>query len=221
MKAKLSIVTLVLAFTFLGCKKKSSVNINYLYSDKPSVVDCKTTDSLLLKEALYTFENDLLNAYDPQQQNLRKAYPGFLRNVANGRLNYQQLVSEHAIEVFNGLKTSDLWKDGKLNYENKVFTCLGEGMKNGNLKTTYNALLSSGYMSNKLFGAPLATQYSTVMNDKYLATFVALDFYFSHLEGVVPAPPAPAPEKPGATNQANKPVDFNKAPAQKPGLQKR
>lgn len=214
MKAKLSIVTVVLACALFSCKKESSVNINYEYSDKPSVVDCKIADSLLLKEVFYTFENDILNAYDPQQKNPRKAYPSFLRNIPTGRINYEQIVSPHTIEVFNGLKQSSLWKDGKLDYKNDVFSCLGNGMNEGNLKTTYNALMNSGYMSNKLFGAPLATQYSSVMSDKSLATFIALDFYFSHLEGVTPTPKASEAQ----TNKANQPVDFNKTPA-KPTLQ--
>ena len=208
MKARLGIVAIVLTLIFFSCKKESSVTMNYEHSDKPSVVNCQTADSLLLKEALYTFETDIANAYDPQGKNLRRAVPTFIRNISSGRVDYNKLTSEHAVEVYNVLKSSQFWKDGGLDYNNSLFSCLGENIKYQSLKTTYNSLITSGYMNEKLFAAPLASKTNAVISDKYLATFIALDFYFSHLEGITPTPPAPKVEK---ANDG--PVDFNKVPA--------
>ena len=210
MKTQLSILAILLTFAFLSCKNESSttVQMNYQHSDKPSVVNCKGADSTLIKEVLYTFENDITKLYDPQNNNVNRAYSSFARVIPSGRIDYTKLVSEHTLEVYNALKTTSLWKDGGLNYENEFFSCLGENMKDPNLKTTYNSLISSGYMSNKLFGPPLANKSSAMANDKYLATFIALDFYFAHLEGVKPQPELPQIEK---ANDG--PVDFNKVPA--------
>lgn len=207
MKTRLSILAIIFTLAFFNCKNESSVSLNYSYSDKPAVINCKGSDSLFVKEVLYTFENDILKAYDPTSNNLRRAYTTFLRNATNGRADYSKLVSDHTIEVYNALKTSDLWKNGSLNYDNKLFACIGENVSDKALNTTYNSLLSSGYMSNKLFGAPLAAKSGSLINDKYLSTFVALDFYFAHLEGITPQPEVPQMEK-----TDNGPVDFNKVP---------
>lgn len=210
MKTRFSILTILATVAFLSCKNEPAVKINYNYSGQPSVVNCNGADSLLVKEALYTFESDIAKTYDPQNNNTRRAYSLFIRNAANGRIDYKKSVTNHTVEVYNALKNSTLWKGDGLNYENEFFTCVGENIKDPQLKTTYNSLISSGYMSNKLFGPPLATKANSVINDKYLATFIALDFYFSHLEGITPQPEAPQVEK-----ADNRPVDFNKTPIKK------
>lgn len=212
MKTRFSILTILVTFAFLSCKNESvAVKMDYNYSDQPSLIDCNISDSLLVKEALYTFESDIAKVYDPQSNNVRRAYSLFIRNASNGRVDYKKVVTEHSLEVYNALKNSDLWKDGGLNYKNDFFVCIGENIKDAQLKTTYNSLLSSDYMSNNLFGPALGSKANSVINDKYLATFVALDFYFAHLEGVTPQPKLPQAEK-----ADNSPVDFNKTPVKTP-----
>ena len=83
MKTKFSILAILVTFAFLGCKNESTVKINYDYSDQPSVVDCNAADSLLIKEVLYTFESDIAKVYDPQNNNIRRAYSLFIRNAAS------------------------------------------------------------------------------------------------------------------------------------------
>ena len=208
MKTKFITLAILVTFAFLGCKNESTVKLNYKYSDQPTLVTCNMADSLLIKEALYTFESDIAKVYDPQNNNIRRAYSLFVRNAASGRIDYKKSVTDHTVEVYNALKSSNLWKDGGLDYKNDFFNCIGENIKDPQLKTTYNSLISSGYMSNKLFGPALGSKVNSVMNDKYLGTFVALDFYFSHLEGITPQPELPKVEK-----ADDAPVDFNKTPA--------
>ena len=118
MKTRLSILAIIFTLAFFTCKNESSVSLNYSYSDKPAVINCKGSDSLFVKEILYTFENDIIKAYDPSSNNLRRAYTTFLRNATNGRVDYSKLVSDHTIEVYNALKTSELWKKRKPNLKN-------------------------------------------------------------------------------------------------------
>ena len=59
--------------------------------------------------------------------------------------------------------------------------CISSNLENDALKTTLNALLSTNTMSPKLFGVPLTTKYSSAMNDKYLALYIALDLFYAKM----------------------------------------
>ena len=59
--------------------------------------------------------------------------------------------------------------------------CISQNIANPDLKTTFNALLSTNSMSPRLFGAPLVSSYSLALNDKYLAAYVAFDLFYAKL----------------------------------------
>ena len=59
--------------------------------------------------------------------------------------------------------------------------CIAQNITNPDLKTTLNALLSTNSMNPKLFGAPLSTNYSLTLSDKYLAAYVAFDLFYAKL----------------------------------------
>ena len=50
----------MLAFTFNGCEEP----IDYRYADLPRPVECEGVDLALLHEALYSFQQDIGNAYN-------------------------------------------------------------------------------------------------------------------------------------------------------------
>ena len=213
MKTQLSILGIILSLTFLSCKQEnnSAANIDYEYADKPQPIDCKKVDTLLLKEAYYTFENDVTNFYDPQNKNITRAFTSFIRMASNNidRVDFSKIATPRTIEIYNTLKNdTDLWVGNNLNYEHPVFSCLGENIKDQALNKTYNALLSTGSMRADLFGAPLGQKSQQVNADKYLGTFVALQYYYANLANVTPQPK----QKATLDQPDNSPVDFNKVP---------
>ena len=211
MKTQLSILVTLVMFIVLSCKNETTTaKIEYNYSDKPTTISCKNVDTLLLKEAYYTFENDIVNFFDKDNQNVTRAISAFVRSSANiNRIQYNRVVTDRTIEIYNTLKLdTDLWDGDKLNYNHPIFECIGNNIKDPALKSTYNALISTNSMKPNLFGPPLSTRGQMVISDKYLATFVALQYYYENLANVTPAPTAEiTPAGPD-----NSPVDFNKVP---------
>lgn len=214
MKTQLSILGIILSITFLSCKQETTAHIDYQYANKPQIIECEKVDSLLLKEAFYTFENDLLDFYDPQNKNQSRAYSSFVRIAANNmsRIDFNKIASTRTMEVYNALKKdTGLWNGNNLNYEHPIFTCIGDNIRDQALNKTYNALISTGSMRADLFGAPLAAKYQQVNADKYLGIFVALQYYYANLAGVTPQPKQEVNTL--QSNQPdNSPVDFNKVP---------
>lgn len=214
MKTQLSILGIILSLTFLSCKQETTASIDFEYADKPQTIECKRVDTLLMKEAFYTFENDLLNFYDPQNKNQSRAYSSFIRIASTniGRVDFSKIATPRTIEIYNELKKdSDLWNGNSLNYEHPLFSCIGDNIKDQALNKTYNALISTSSMRADLFGAPLGAKYQQVNADKYLGTFVALQYYYANLANVTPQPKQEA-----TINQPdNSPVDFNKVPRKK------
>lgn len=212
MKTQLSILGIILSLTLLSCKQDATTaNIEFEYADKPQTLDCKKVDSLLLKEAYYTFENDLINFYDPQNKNQSRAYTSFVRFASTNisRIDFSKIATERTIEVYNALKEdTSLWNGNSLNYEHPLFSCIGDNIRDQALNKTYNALLSTGSMQPNLFGAPLSTKAQQVNADKYLGTFVALQYYYVNLANVTPQ----VKQEVKPIQQDNGPVDFNKVP---------
>lgn len=187
MKSKLTLITFLLSLTLFNCKQQSTFS-NYKYSDKPEIITCEGLNSKLYNEALYSFEDDILNYYKQKNDktSLVQGYSQFIRTAIYDRLKLEDVVSKHTLDVFEALKNeSDLWDatntKSHLNYNGKTMLCISKNIKDDNLKTTLDALISTNSMSPKLFGTPLMTKYRNALNDKYLALYVALDLYYSKL----------------------------------------
>ena len=173
----------------VSCKKENTLSeSDYKFADKGIVLTCENVNSKLYSEALFSFENDILNYYKKSNPNssLLQAYSQFLRNAVYGRLKYEDIVSTHTVKVFEALKKeNELWiansKNSNLNYNSSLIKCVGINMQNAELKTTFNALNGINSMSPKLFGAPLMSNYRDILKDKYLAAYVAFDLYYSRL----------------------------------------
>ena len=187
MNSYLKPLSILLVLTiFTSCKKEATLS-EYKYADKESNVNCQSISPELLKEALYSFEDDVANFYARDgKQNLSQAYSRTINLGIYGNAKYNEMVSPHTLEIFEILKTkTDLWdlskKNKSLNYKHELVKCLADNISNKDLKTTFNALLSTNSMSAKLIGEPLKRQSSLAIKDKYLATYIALDMYYAKL----------------------------------------
>lgn len=218
MNLKLNALAFLLVFTLFNCKNEAEQKTlnDYKFTEKGIVVNCDNFDLKLLNEAVFSFEDDILKTYGSTRQsgnpNLTRAYSQFIRNMLFGRVQYNEVVSPHSAKIFEVLKSKqDLWKTenatSKLNYNSAVVQCIANNIQDTSLKTTFNALLETNSMSPKLFGPALQSSYGAVMRDKYLAAYVALEFYYGKLFEV------------DLTNVSEKPepkVDFNKLPPTTP-----
>ncbi len=185
-------ITLLLSTIILfatACAESDT--FEYKYADKEDTIKCNnaSVSTPLLKEALYAFEDELTANYSRNSNNLSQAYNYYLSTGISGQVPDVNAVSEHTRKVIEQLKKEkDLWivENGKytLDYDNDLITCLGDNFLNGNIQTTFRALISTNSMSARLFGAPLRTQIRNATRDKSLATFVALDMYYSRLMDV-------------------------------------
>lgn len=212
MNTRIFKLALVFVITLnFSCNKNEATLSEFKYANQPETVTCKTGYDDILKEALYTFENDIINKYDPKGKNKVRSYRTYISNALLDRQDLPNTISAHTKEVFDVLKSKpDLFNGNTLNYNSDIAKCIGTNMKDKGLQTTYNALLQTNSMSSKLFGAPLRTS-TAYTRDNYLATFIALDLFYAKLNGVDFTTVNFEANEPKA-----QPIDFNKTPAKTP-----
>ena len=180
------IVVLFAFFLLVGCNKEATLS-EFKYSANDFQLACEGVNPELLKEAVYSFEDDITNYFAQKgTKNLSQAYSRAVNLGIYGRAKYEEIASPHTIEIFNILKTdTKLWnssgKTKSLNYNSKFVKCLADNLADKDLKTTFNALLTTNSMSSKLFGEPLRRSAYLAIKDKYLATYIALDMYYAKL----------------------------------------
>ena len=216
MNSKITLLTILLITALFSCKQESQFT-DFKYSEEPLAFKCEGTNSKLLNEALYSFENDITNYYTKgaQQASLSKAYSQILRNSIYGSLKLEDIVSKHTVSVFEALKKEDnLWDNGNskshLNYNSATLKCISNSIYDKNIKTTLNALLSTNSMAPKLFGPAIASRYKNALKDKNLAMYIALDLFYAKMFDV--------DFTKVNFDKPEEPVDFNKLPSvdQKP-----
>lgn len=182
MKKVKNLYLIALATFLILSSCKPQPKLTYKYTSEEYKVACANEDTALLKEALFSFENDLKKYYNQTNGDLYRSYRSFVNEAIYNRAQIKDIISQHTADVFNVLKTkSNLWNGKELNYESALVKCIGENISNKNLKATFNALISTNSMNTKLFGMPLRSQVRSLTNDKHLATFVALDLFYSKL----------------------------------------
>ena len=205
---KLFVITLMISST--SCKKETQFT-DFKYADKPETIACGDMDAKLLKEALYSFEDDIVNHYDSINKNLSRSYSRLINDASSRRLKFQDVVSPHSLKVFEALKNNqNLWNQGNatsnLNYNSKVIKCIANNISDQRLKSIFNSLLSTNSLTPFLFGEPIKSNSGQLLRDKYLATYVALEFYYAKLFDV---------DLTNVTLEKPKPkVDFNKKPVE-------
>ena len=189
MKFKLALLTLCLCF--LNCKEDSksqsqTIDFEYKFPSVEKIIDCEGVNTELLQEAVQSFEEDLANFYTPEGPILSRAYSLFISQALTNRADYPLIVSEHSKKVLEALKQDEsLWTtnpDGsKLNFNHPIFKCIGTNIKDKPLQETFNALIATNSMSLRMFGDQLKRKTFGMKDDKYLATYVALELYFGKI----------------------------------------
>lgn len=177
-----SFLLLTITLLTLSCGK----DFEYKYNLKPDFLNCEHEHSLLLKEALYTFEKDITNYHGKFNPDLVFVYSTFIIRGVKGTAKYNRLLSPHSKKVFEALKDIDgLWdengKNSNLNYNSEIISCISDNIKDKDLKTTFKSLISVNSMSPKLFGSALVPKYEQLTTDRNLALYAALDLYFARL----------------------------------------
>ena len=106
---KLAIILSVMVI-FTNCKNEPQLS-DYIYSEKEFQVNCENIDLDLIKEAVYSFEEDITNYFSPKEnKNLLQAYPRAVNFLINGRGKFNKIASPHTQEIFEILKTDiELW----------------------------------------------------------------------------------------------------------------
>lgn len=182
---KLRLTVLALCLCLFNCKedqKAQSVEFNYKYSQE-QILNCEGIDTALLQEAVLSFEEDLVNFYTPDKPVYSRAYSLFVNQAISNRVDYSKIVSEHSKTVLEALKQEkELWTnnpDGsKVNFSHPLFKCIADNIKDEPLQKTFNALIQTNSMSLRMFGDELKRKTFGMKDDKYLATYVALELFY-------------------------------------------
>ena len=185
---KIQYIYFVICLTLINCKEPQP-QLTFKYSDKPIVLNCDNKYSGLFNEAIYNFEASVTEYYTNGNPNLSSAYRTFLKESTNNRANYNAISNQHSMAIFEALKNVDgLWIEKNntlsLNYKHDIFSCIAKNIKNNDLKATFNALLTTNSMSIRMLKDVLLTKSNELSTDKYLATYVALELYYSKLSNV-------------------------------------
>ena len=178
----------VICLILINCKEPQP-QLTFKYADQPVVVNCNQDYNDLINEALHHFEAILNDNYTNKNPSLASAYNSFIRESTTNKTNYNNISNQHALDIYEALKHIDgLWvqknNELTLNYNHEIFSCINNNLTDKDLKSTYNALLVTNSMSIRMFKDALTTKSSRCTSDKYLATFVALELYYSKLAQV-------------------------------------
>ncbi len=182
------LVLLAILVLFPQCEKP----LEYKFTSRPFQLNCTTTNKDLLKEALYSFQDDISKYYnDPDiilgtKSAYMYSYRQFIFRGFDGVAPFAEIASPHTLEVLEKLKKVDgLWDRNRegtnLNYTGELMSCIFENIKDEELKTRFSSLLKVDYLTPKIMAEPMRQQVGKVFNDEHLATYIALDAYYQYL----------------------------------------
>lgn len=183
----IKLLLVLLIFNLTSCNKENSAPSfsEYQFADQPQTINCSNEDNNLLNEAVYSFENDIVNFYGAKQKNILRGYNNFIKQAASyKKIPFEEFVSEHSVNIAKAIKGSGIFNNNGLDYNHNIIQCIGENMNAGDLKTTFNALLSTNSMSKTLFKPALAGNASRLGKDKYLGLYVALEYFYSEINKI-------------------------------------
>lgn len=176
----------------LSCEKP----IEYKYQDKPQSVDCPGADKALMHEALYSFQEDI-GAYYNRFSDFREgsvsyyleAYRQFVFFGFTGAARYQEMVSPHSLELLEKLKEIDglfVIKDGRyeLNYQYEYIDCLFKSIADDDLRNQILGMRDVNFLSSRNIAEPMRINFQKIMEDPYLAMYMALEAYYQHVADI-------------------------------------
>ncbi|WP_452223177.1 hypothetical protein [Lacinutrix chionoecetis] len=219
MKTTFKLFTLFILVTFSSCD--NAKKMEYKYAESPKLLACDFPNGDLFNEAVYSFENDIINHYDKQNKNVTRAYSNFLSMRLRNKMDVKEFASEHSLNLAKALKTeSDLWTTSNnnnnisLDYSHPIIDCIANNIKDKDVKTTYNALLATNSLKPELVLPLLIGNSRSIQIDGGLKSYVALDFFYSKLLDLkLEDLKNPNPEEqPNPAEPAINGVDINRTP---------
>ena len=190
MRNNLFIGSLLSLLLLSGCKQTVPFN----YQDREQKVDCpEDSNKDLMHEALYSFQEDLGVFYNEftdfkvgSSSYYMEGYRQYVYFGFSGTAAFKDIVSQHSLDVLELLKNvPDLWiqEEGefKLNYRSNYVACLFDNIQNEDLKLKFNSLLEVNYLNPKIIAETMRVNVIEVIQDPYLAMYMALDSYYVYL----------------------------------------
>lgn len=167
-----------------SCKEDTG----YRYQDKPDIISCDDINYPLIKEAFYSFENDLYtHSLDSLQVDLEASYNRWIYPSQDNEFDIKTLVSPYTVKMFKRLQNEspDLFEltnpDSNLNYDSALMQCIVENVRDEELKVTFKALIDTGTMSPKLFGDRLIFNLLKVTRDPYMRYYVIMEYGYGRM----------------------------------------
>lgn len=175
---------ILLTLSLLGCQNES--RITYKYTEQPDFILCEIDNKNLYNEAIHSFEADIFKYFDKSNRAPLRAYKKFTSFALNGKLNIEDIASEHSLYLAKQLKKeAQLWHKTKasrtLNYSGILMECIVNNIIDKDLKTTFNALLSTNSIQRNTILTPIKNNSFQLLTDSSLKAFVAFEYYYSAL----------------------------------------
>jgi len=182
-------VTLIIIASYYSC---GGDLLEYKYQDKELNINCTQIDIPLMKEALYSFEDDIASFYNNENYSpgtriyYHFGYANFIYTGATGEADFQNIVSTHSLSILSKLrKEPELYIEKKdasnLNYQHEYVQCLINQIKNAEIKDKIKTLLSVDFLTPKNMAEFYRVNIEDAKTDKHFALFIALDTYYQYL----------------------------------------
>lgn len=182
---KISTILLITALCFTSCTEEPK--ITYKYQQNDDLFNCDGVDMKLIKEAVYAFENYIKNHYSFQgEKTIEKGYYFYWEISKGNRIPAVEFIDAHTLEIRNELKKIDgLWiitnDEATLNMNHPFTKCISDYMDDEQLKKIYDVLRESNTFKNSVFIAPLKRDVKSIMKDKGLVTYLALNTFYARI----------------------------------------
>jgi len=178
-----TILLILIFISFNSCKKP----LNYKFSNLKNLnLNCSQIKSNLVKEAYYSFREDLvtyaIKNNKTDSKNLPLSLALFIVNGALGEADFKNIASNHTKIIVSKLaKENQLWNNDKsLNYHSIFITCLINNIKNTEIK---NAILL--YREGRFNKEELVEIYRVNIReantDSHFAMFITFESYYQYL----------------------------------------
>jgi hypothetical protein len=182
---KISTFLLIATLCITGCTNNSK--INYKYQKNDDLFYCDGIDMKLIKEAVYAFENYIKNHYFFQgEKTVEKGYYFYWEIAKGNRIPAVEFIDAHTLAIRDELKKIDgLWittnDEAALNMKHPLAQCISDYMDNEQLKKIYDVLRETNTFKNQVFIAPLKRDVKSIMKDKGLVTYLALNTFYARI----------------------------------------
>ena len=178
------IISVVASILLSSCNNSK---ITYKFQENQDLFPCENYDSKLVKEAVYAFEQFIENNYTiNDSKNLINSYARYWAIASTKQLPKVHLLDEHLKEIILTLKEEEyLWTvhngEYALNLDNTLGQCLINNIKNEDINKSLSLLVEYKTYKKEYVLPIFKRDVSQLIEDRALATYVALEFFYSKL----------------------------------------